>query len=203
MAEEDGPLDQQTDKMPDQFPGRYVLGVKAILNRLVLNPIHYFLSAMALAAIRSTRPGEISFIHRPIFPLKEGMQKRSRFSMALIINSAHRSDVMIFPSCIFDHQKLRLTHSGRIHIEFTARGYIYVQNMALVTPIRDFATVDEIRKLVQGKKMDREGWDQIKSVFIDYILKEDKRFFSVPDLDQYKGQTCFRIELGHNWIIRR
>ena len=72
--------------------------------------------------------------------------------------------------------------------------------MALVTPLRDYSVIDEIRSLHGRSKLDRAGWDRIKSVFISYVLDEDKKYFTNPGLDQYRGQQLLRDELNKSWI---
>jgi energy-coupling factor transporter ATP-binding protein EcfA2 len=101
---------------------------------------------------------------------------------------------------IYDSQRVRITHCGRIHIEFALRGYIYLQNMALVTPIRDFVVVDQIKSLMGGKKMDRDSWTALKSTFASYLLDEDDKFFSIPEVSQYEGQKNLRNEFRRSWV---
>ncbi|GAG65468.1 unnamed protein product [marine sediment metagenome] len=58
---------------------------------------------------------------------------------------------------VYEDQRLRVSHSGRIHCEFSLTKDSYVSHMALVTPIRHYALVSGIRDIMQSK-LKREEW---------------------------------------------
>ncbi|MCG7932626.1 MAG: hypothetical protein N0E44_21640 [Candidatus Thiodiazotropha lotti] len=101
---------------------------------------------------------------------------------------------------IYSEQRLRVTHSGQLHYEFMNHGFIYLQNMSLVTPIRNIMLVDELRQLMDNKKMSRLDWDRLKKKFVSYLLEEDCKFISIPKLEHYSGQRLLREELRSNWV---
>ncbi len=104
---------------------------------------------------------------------------------------------------VYEDQRIRITHSGRIHYEFCfERGEAgYMGQIAWTTPMRDFAAVDRIRDLRRRGKLDWNNWRQIFSWFIEYCLVEDEKFFSLPSNDSYIGQRRMRDELRHVWML--
>ena len=61
-----------------------------------LDNLRYLASRIAFKATRSIRPGAINLTQRPAFPLKDRIDRRSRFSIAFSICDEHSSAVMIF-----------------------------------------------------------------------------------------------------------
>ncbi len=100
------------------------------------------------------------------------------------------------------HEELliRITHCGQIHYEFAMKDFIYIQSMALTTPMRGHYTVDKIRGILQdGGKMGREDWDQIQMAFIEYVLEEDSAIVSLPSREMYESQRAMRSDLRSKW----
>ncbi|WLQ17077.1 hypothetical protein O5O45_14245 [Hahella aquimaris] len=126
------------------------------------------------------------------------------------ITSEHLSDLIKYrliepydptDDSIYDTQRVRITHSGHIHYEFLTGGYIYVPNMALVTPIRDFDTVSTLRRLrLRSDERNSNTWPDIRKEFVTYLLEEDRKFISIPNMDQYKSQHMFRSEISRKWV---
>ncbi|PTQ76441.1 hypothetical protein C8R26_11734 [Nitrosomonas oligotropha] len=100
---------------------------------------------------------------------------------------------------VYPEQRIRITHSGQLHFEFLNNGYIYLTSMALTTPIRSYGAIDQMRDLL-SKRQDRASWDQIKKLFVEYLIEEDKKFFIIPTHDQYVSQSNMRKELLHKWV---
>lgn len=101
---------------------------------------------------------------------------------------------------IYEDQRLRVSHSGRIHLEFSLRGDPYVSHMALVTPVRNYSLVSDIRAIMRPK-LGRSDWLNIISTFIEYCLEEDKIFISLPKAPTYDSQSQLRHRLKMKWII--
>lgn len=100
--------------------------------------------------------------------------------------------------------RIRITHSGKIHYEFAQRDFIYIQGMALTTPLRGHRVSEEIRSILHGSgKMDRGDWDRIRKAFMDYVLEEDAIWMSIPNADMYASQTSMRTELNRRWARGR
>lgn len=100
---------------------------------------------------------------------------------------------------IYEEQRLRITHSGKIHFKFALSDDPYIAQMALVTPIRNYELVAEIRELMKSKLI-REEWAKIISKFVDYCIEEDRLFVLLPRSDSYDGQSQFRNELKMKWL---
>jgi energy-coupling factor transporter ATP-binding protein EcfA2 len=100
---------------------------------------------------------------------------------------------------LHDKQRIRITHSGHIHYEFVTQGFIYFQNMAMITPIRSMLCIDKMKR-VSNKKMTRDDWTKLKSIFAKYLLDEDKLFIHLPNLEEYKSQTQLRLDLRAKWV---
>lgn len=103
-----------------------------------------------------------------------------------------------------DHQiqeglRLKVSHSGRIHTEFSLGDDSYVSYMALITPMRSYDIVNEIRQMMKSK-LEREDWLNLISKFMTYCLYEDELFISLPKLVPYDGQSQLRHELGMKWL---
>lgn len=101
---------------------------------------------------------------------------------------------------IYEDQRLRVSHSGRIHYEFSLTKDSYVSHMALVTPIRNYDLVSDIR-LIMRSKLKRTEWLNIISTFMKYCLEQDEIFISLPKAPAYNSQSQLRHELKMKWII--
>lgn len=53
---------------------------------------------------------------------------------------------------VHEELRIRIMHSGQIHHEFAQRNFVYIQSMALTTPMRDRGVVDEISSILQGRR---------------------------------------------------
>ena len=100
---------------------------------------------------------------------------------------------------VYIDQRIRVTHSGRIHVEFAQDDEPYVTEMAKSTPIRDLNLVTKMRGLISGKAR-REDWISLVSNFMSYCLKEDAVYVTVPSADAYEGQRELRNRLYSRWV---
>lgn len=101
---------------------------------------------------------------------------------------------------IYEDQRLRISHSGKIHFEFMLNEDSYVSYMALVTPVRSYEIVAEIREIMETK-LGKQEWLRIISTFVNYCIKQDKLFVSLPKLPAYDSQSQLRHGLVMKWII--
>jgi len=99
---------------------------------------------------------------------------------------------------IYEDQLLRVTPSGRLHFELAMQNANYVQDMALVTPMRNSDHLDSIRGIT-NKKMDGADWWSMTKFFSAYCDEQDALFITVPSLDAYRGQRIFRTEFSRKW----
>ena len=100
---------------------------------------------------------------------------------------------------VYEEQRLKIDHSGRIHIEFCLSDETYVSQMALVTKVRNYDLVSKIRE-IRKSKLARTDWLHIISVFMVYCLDQDSVFMSIPSNQSYDGQSQLRQELKMRWI---
>lgn len=91
-------------------------------------------------------------------------------------------------------QRIRITPSGRIHYELATQDRIYIQQMARVTGLRNEATVQKVRDILQ-QKMGGNDWRRMELEFLEYCTSQDRIFFTIPDLEMYRSQKILRKEL--------
>lgn len=101
---------------------------------------------------------------------------------------------------VYAEQRVRVTHSGKIHLEFALEDETYVIEMAKATPIRDINLVTQMRaKLFKGKNT-WEDWITFISTFMTYCLSEDNVFVTIPNTTGYEGQKELRDRMRTKWI---
>jgi len=99
---------------------------------------------------------------------------------------------------VYDSQRLRITHCGRIHFELATHENekSYLIEMALVTPISDLALVAAMRAdLNKSGKLRWNDWVELGRRFGDYCLKEDRTYMQIPNNEAYRGQLAIRTSL--------
>ncbi|WP_156782065.1 hypothetical protein [Acidihalobacter aeolianus] len=99
---------------------------------------------------------------------------------------------------IYESQRLRITHSGQIHQEFSLRDHVYMSSMAMTTGVRSVQCIEEIRE-INSRKMTKEDWKSVEKKFASYLLREDMALATIPNLENYAGQHALRSELGGAW----
>ncbi len=102
---------------------------------------------------------------------------------------------------VYEDQRLRVTHCGRIHWELALnnREAMYMTQMALRTPVRDFDLISKIRNK-RTRKLVWNDWIEIASWFADYCIHQDSLFFDLPNTEAYAGQRKFRDEFRQVWV---
>ena len=97
--------------------------------------------------------------------------------------------------------RIKITHCGKIHHEFILSKRLYVVQMALSTPVRDYDLTLKIREVIQqNTKLTKDDWNKIASEFMNYCINQDKVFTNFPLLPIYDGQNKLRQELRSKWI---
>jgi hypothetical protein len=96
-----------------------------------------------------------------------------------------------------EEQRIRVTTSGRTHMELALRDPIYVAQMACTTAMRN----EDIVRIIRESLYDKKGsdWDGLRKSFISYCLDQDHIFITVPSDDSYGGQQLLRAELKRRW----
>lgn len=99
---------------------------------------------------------------------------------------------------VYENQRVRISHCGRIHFEFALRDDVYVTSMALTTGVRSGNLVAVLRS-IRSRRMGRNDWREVSKEFIEYVLSEDRTFASIPAHTTYKGQVLLRRGIGGAW----
>ncbi len=96
--------------------------------------------------------------------------------------------------------RVKITFSGKIHMEFAMSDSIYITSMSLVTGIRKHDLIDEI-KLINSTyhKSPKEKWLIIADKFIGYCINEDLIYASIPNNVAYESQQKLRHDLKKKW----
>ena len=97
--------------------------------------------------------------------------------------------------------RVRVTHCGRIHMEFCLSDKTYMEQMALATAVRDanFVSRERTRMFGSGRTA-TEDWDSLVAKFVEYCMNEDRVQISVPAMSQYQGQRDVRTRLETQWL---
>jgi hypothetical protein len=99
---------------------------------------------------------------------------------------------------VFATQRIAITPSGELHLALSLENQMYVDQLALVTPIRDRKLASDIYAVQSSKGM--EKWSQLESMFIGYCVKQDAQFVTVPKDRNYDGQRNISNDLKDRWI---
>ena len=102
---------------------------------------------------------------------------------------------------VYPDQRVRITHSGKIHLEMALDDEVYATQMALHTPLHNGDVIARAREMYYGSgKLDREGWLALLSIFYSYCRNEDKTYVDVPWTSSYEGQRDLRTRLVRRWM---
>ena len=97
--------------------------------------------------------------------------------------------------------RVRITHCGRIHMEFCESDRTYVEQMAIATPLRDLNFVSTQRNaLFKDAASNRETWLALSKGFVEYCLTEDRVYSEIPKDPRYEGQRTLRARLESKWL---
>ena len=89
--------------------------------------------------------------------------------------------------------KIQLSPSGRQHLTWALKDWVYLETMAEVTPLLDPDAVSKIRAdLHEGSPHRRR--DAIRT-FLHYLLDEDGHYCTIPKHDYYASQQTIRSTL--------
>ncbi|MEJ2612246.1 MAG: cold shock domain-containing protein [Candidatus Thiodiazotropha sp.] len=87
------------------------------------------------------------------------------------------------------NQRVAITHSGLRHLELSLFNSIFFEQMALTTAIVNHDMADQIRGIYHADCGYREKMNKIRSVFYDYIIREDAANLVVPENgEQFESQ---------------
>jgi energy-coupling factor transporter ATP-binding protein EcfA2 len=99
---------------------------------------------------------------------------------------------------VYEDQRVKITSCGRIHYEFViddTKG-MYMSEMAIMTPVSSQDYISKARNILRGgEKLQSEDWRTIIEYFIEYCLRQDEIFVSLPNTSSYKSQRVLRENL--------
>ncbi len=104
---------------------------------------------------------------------------------------------------IYESQRVKTTHCGRIHYEFVTddREGVYMSEMELITPVISQEYISKIRDfLMKNEKLSGQDWRKIIKWFVEYCLDQDNNYISLPKTSSYESQRTFRETLYNTWI---
>jgi hypothetical protein len=106
---------------------------------------------------------------------------------------------------VYEAQRVKVTHCGRIHYEFVTDDVegMYMSEMSLMTPVASQEYISKTRDMLKSGKLRSEDWNRIIEWFVDYCLKQDRIFISIPNSSSYQSQRVFRETLSQTWIKKR
>jgi cold shock CspA family protein/energy-coupling factor transporter ATP-binding protein EcfA2 len=95
---------------------------------------------------------------------------------------------------IKDVEKVEISPSGRQHVQWGTRDWVYIESMAEVTPLHDANAADTIRNCAKNPAPHLRR--QVIGAFINYLLQEDSHFCVVPKHESYQGQEEVRTAMS-------
>jgi hypothetical protein len=103
---------------------------------------------------------------------------------------------------IYESQRVKITHCGRIHYEFVTddKEGVYMSEMALMTPVSSQDYISKARELMKRGKLSAQDWRTIIEWFIEYCLAQDQLYLSLPKSDSYLSQKTLRESLHLAWV---
>jgi predicted type IV restriction endonuclease len=99
---------------------------------------------------------------------------------------------------LLDNTKIKITPSGLMHIELGLDDLTFIEHVGLATPIRTGQYLDNLRTLLQSKKLDREDWTRISGTFVKYLITQDEIF--CPAVSALSGQEIIRSTLRRHCL---
>jgi hypothetical protein len=97
-------------------------------------------------------------------------------------------------------ERYRISKSGLIHLELADNGPVYMECMALVTPLRLKEVAIAIRDIWKSRRNTFKYDAIVRDKFCAAIINEDARLTSIPASDSYDGQRLVRTTLARRWI---
>ncbi|MGN7438196.1 MAG: cold shock domain-containing protein [Alcanivorax sp.] len=93
------------------------------------------------------------------------------------------------------NQRLAITYSGLRHYDLSVFNYIFFEQMALTTAIVNHDIADQIRSMYRSDKAYKDKMQEIRSLFLNYLINEDALHVHVPEsVEQFNCQ----LELTEN-----
>lgn len=100
---------------------------------------------------------------------------------------------------ITDTTKLRITHSGLIHLEFCLDDHTYMEHVGLSTEVRESRVIDDIRQKLANSYLSQDDWHFMTQRFASYCVDQDLLFCHVAD--SLGGQRQMRHDFCWRWGV--
>jgi cold shock CspA family protein len=98
--------------------------------------------------------------------------------------------------------RVQISPSGRQHLQWALADWVYLESMAVVTPILDRAAHTEISSLMEDQRADRLRAAIAR--FVQYLLTEDSHYALVPVHAVYEEQSRITAILReHDEALKR
>ena len=95
-------------------------------------------------------------------------------------------------------QRLAISFSGRAHLRLALNNNVFLEQMALTTSIINEDIANQIRHIYLSNAAYYKRMNSVREKFVDYILKEDKNYMSIPpQREQYECQLNLTNRLEH------
>ncbi|WP_425408229.1 cold shock domain-containing protein [Hyphococcus sp.] len=94
-------------------------------------------------------------------------------------------------------QRLAISFSGWMHLQLALGNEIFIEQMALITALENADMAARIRGLVFARGPYLERANEMRKLFINEILAEDKALLIIPDsVEHFENQRAIRKQLG-------
>ncbi|WP_273978764.1 cold shock domain-containing protein [Vibrio parahaemolyticus] len=100
-------------------------------------------------------------------------------------------------SILSDTQRLAITYKGNAHYELSTKNSVYFYQMALTTAISSPELADKIREVYKSTVPFTEKTSEIRRLFAEYLLTEDKKYFQInANKQQYESQVALATDIN-------
>ena len=82
--------------------------------------------------------------------------------------------------------RVQISPSGRQHLLWALGDFVYLESMAITTPVLEESVFDEIKALSGVDRSDCRR--KLIVSFVNYLLSEDQHFITVPKHEAFEGQ---------------
>ncbi|MFC1679096.1 hypothetical protein ACFL2T_02670 [Elusimicrobiota bacterium] len=99
-------------------------------------------------------------------------------------------------AAIAEAERVRVSHSGVLHLEWSTGNPVFMSCMAEISPISERNAWDQLKVIYEKA---RPQWREICEVFAAHLLNQDKCFCLIPEHESYNGERALSKYVGNNW----
>ncbi len=100
-------------------------------------------------------------------------------------------------------QQLAITYAGLAHLDLGLSNTVFFEQFALTTRITDPDVATRIREAYSAKGPLAARLENLRSIFCEYLLNEDRKFAAVPATSEFVSQVALTEDLHAQWIGKR